>query len=142
MTDRMFSDCCYGTEAQHLPGEPCPQAKGGFGQGERFTPGPWHVGTSTGRNANHVYVRNDAIAQVYGLPMHTSVQELGEMTGPEWRKGEANVHLIAAAPDLYEALEAVAMAYYALHRSRNIDPEESGALVKARGALAKARGGA
>lgn len=26
MSDRMFSDCCYGTNDQHLPTEPCPNA--------------------------------------------------------------------------------------------------------------------
>jgi hypothetical protein len=25
MTDRLFSDCCYGTEQQHAGYEPCPQ---------------------------------------------------------------------------------------------------------------------
>jgi hypothetical protein len=26
MTDRLFADCCYGTEEQHGPNQPCPQA--------------------------------------------------------------------------------------------------------------------
>jgi hypothetical protein len=28
MTDRMFADCCYGSEFQHLPTQPCPQEMG------------------------------------------------------------------------------------------------------------------
>ncbi len=25
MTDRMFADCCYGSDEQHLASDPCPQ---------------------------------------------------------------------------------------------------------------------
>lgn len=27
MTDRLFTDCCYGTADQHGPNDPCPQVK-------------------------------------------------------------------------------------------------------------------
>lgn len=26
MTDRLFADCCYGSELQHMAAQPCPQA--------------------------------------------------------------------------------------------------------------------
>ena len=25
MTDRLFADCCYGSDYQHAPSQPCPQ---------------------------------------------------------------------------------------------------------------------
>lgn len=49
-------------------------------------------------------------------------------------QGEANAHLIAAAPDLYEALENAVAAL----ESWNVSP--IGGLPKMRAALAKARG--
>lgn len=53
-------------------------------QGVGFTPGPWAV------NCSHVYAPDGAImAQVHGLPL------------------VANRNLIAAAPEMYAALERV-----------------------------------
>ena len=60
---------------------------------------------------------------------------------------QPDAHLIAAAPDLYEALEALVDAYASVMHSefdmaQEWDESSSEELVAARAALAKARGGA
>lgn len=69
------------------------------------TPGPWHVGTRSGHNANMVYsydhqeeYGDSAIASAYMVPCNRRVDEVGN------GEGVANIHLIAAAPELLEAL--------------------------------------
>lgn len=62
----------------------------------KFTPGPWRVEV------------DNSSAQVQGFPLITS--ETYTVVGNEGMYGDidtdyANAHLIAAAPDLYEALE-------------------------------------
>ena len=52
---------------------------------KQHTPGPWHVEPAP--NRVHFAVRNDGVHVVTG-----------------WREGAANARLIAAAPDLLEAL--------------------------------------
>jgi hypothetical protein len=80
-----------------------------------FTPGPWHV-------ANSVQIRSerDQIAKVW-------MMRNGE--------GNANASLIAAAPELYEALE-IALNWLA----SDTRPAVMTAHVTAVAALAKARG--
>lgn len=90
----------------------------------KHTPGPWYVSSS---NFNHIIV-----SEADG----TTVGWTTNYPPPENARGEANAHLIAAAPDLLEALEALA------------DDHEFGAtgtirqdhLRAARLAIAKARG--
>ncbi len=81
----------------------------------KFTPGPWHV-------ANGVQIRSqqDQIAKVW-------MMRNGE--------GNANARLIAAAPELYEALHGTLdwLASYPGFGSEQ-------AWLKAHAALAKARG--
>ena len=55
----------------------------------------------------------------------------------------ANAHLIAAAPDMYEALEGMIDMYTALINSGdcgNWDPEEDKEVIAARKSITKARG--
>lgn len=86
----------------------------------KFTPGPWMLSGRT------VYALNDQgfnrfSAQVQDA--HTSAVEL-----------EANARLIAAAPELLEALEALTANY------ADVEPGGSKNVDKARAAIAKATG--
>ena len=102
----------------------------------QWTPGPWSVGRTISRERGAyletpVHVgergnRGNCIALVYlGGPgaIHRDAASL-----------EANAHLIAAAPDLYEALELMTREIVERHDIT------IGTMVKAHAALAKARG--
>ena len=98
----------------------------------KFTPGPW---TTQGWGALWAYIpvndaRHNLVCSMYPDPAH------------DYSRNEvlANAHLIAAAPDLYEALAGIiadddSSTSLALQRSRWDDR-----MVAARAALAKARG--
>ncbi len=87
-----------------------------------FTPGPWHVHDEDGYW--FIYGHND-------FQIHNTFNAGGN---PEGRfMAEANRNLIAAAPELYEALEVL------LGDCAAIGVEPFGA-ERARAALAKARG--
>ena len=81
-----------------------------------FTPGPWWVPPGEDRSGIHVPINSNPhnIATAYFV------------------NGRANAHLIAAAPDLYEALENFT-------RVANLD-ERRAAFNRAVAVLAKARG--
>jgi hypothetical protein len=77
----------------------------------KHTPGPWFVGYRGGANCNAIMARDGGdehhdtgICQVYGLPLHCKTQDVAG--NPRYEKELANAHLVAAAPDLYEALSA------------------------------------
>jgi hypothetical protein len=85
----------------------------------KFTPGPWTVG-GNGGFINQLQI-HPTIGCAYGA-------------GDEVK---ANAHLIAAAPDLYEALEdLICLCEVGLKSDYDINAE----LADARTALAKARG--
>lgn len=91
----------------------------------RWTPGPWLV-SETGS----VVAASDSgyVAEPYD-GRHT-LQNDAAITA-------ANAHLIAAAPEMYEALAAVIGDYEAHMRGHEYVPTP---LIAARAALAKARG--
>lgn len=94
--------------------------------GGQFTRGPWRYAGRLG--FGHLIYPNIAVA--YG----------GEASGRD-EDGEANARLIAAAPDMFEALSRwVDLAETAI-RELGIEPhpDERKCLDLARGALAKAR---
>jgi hypothetical protein len=75
----------------------------------KHTPGPWQVGTPGYGEPGYIYCDNalgSAVAITYGLPLALSVFSRAEE--------EANARLIAAAPDLLEALKAVTPPHRAL----------------------------
>lgn len=66
------------------------------------TPGPWQVQiTPTGKN----YQPGEAVVEVYGSP--SFVAAVGPYGSDVKKKREANAALIAAAPELADALEAI-----------------------------------
>lgn len=96
------------------------------------TPGPWSIHETKGNGGNisdRVEIagpeesrRKHLVASIYGFKL------------PE---GQANAQLIAAAPELYEALEA---AYMVLGPQKSRFKDYVDAVTLARAALAKARG--
>jgi hypothetical protein len=72
---------------------------------DKHTPGPWHNSPKMSSSENHngwgIYVYGKWIADV--SPMN---EENGD---PSW-EGEANIALITAAPDMYEALKLAKVA--------------------------------
>ena len=69
----------------------------------KFTPGPWSQGRN-GHNAAYIYAGDEAVASVYGIPLHTRVSDVQT---EKFANGMANARLIAAAPDMFEALRAI-----------------------------------
>jgi hypothetical protein len=84
----------------------------------KHTPGPWHT---AGDQGVQIRSQRDQIAKVW------------TMRGNEWK---ANARLIAAAPELLEALKDMIV----LQAGTSSDPVET--LRKARAAIAKATTGA
>lgn len=95
------------------------------------TPGPWRVGYANGANASDIRSATDdeGIAQVYGMPLH---RNLDEVAPDRFANGLANARLIAAAPEMLEALEMV------MQHGRIDDSEDR--LNTVASAIAKARG--
>ena len=93
----------------------------------KWTPGPWRVGNRF--TLSGVYAANgDLVANTHGATRNYDVEALVERQG-------ANAHLIAAAPDLYAALEAMTarMSLYSGHHDDALTAMGKAALAKARG---------
>lgn len=85
----------------------------------KWTPGPWWInGQKSVRGPDFEYIAN-----------------------ANWKNGKANAQMIAAAPDLYQALEEMVNEQVD-YMTRNAlgDPEKQFSIKLARAALAKARG--
>ena len=93
----------------------------------KHTPGPWHIGVRTFHAGRDVYGPK-------GEPVAVADQEL---TLPE--ESAANARLIAAAPDLLAALEA--LVGEADLGEVDLDDDDRAKLEQARAAIAKATGG-
>lgn len=65
----------------------------------KFTPGPWKKNQGTIEGAG-----GQQIASLYSFRYHPDIIEAGAQLKVEENE-EANAHLIAAAPELYEACE-------------------------------------
>jgi len=94
----------------------------------KFTPGPWfchYFGTGVGGPEHTVSC---------ATPDHITVAVIGKGLTGEFEEAEANVHLIAAAPELYEALDELD------RYSQDRDYLNSPCAVKVSNVLAKARG--
>ena len=96
----------------------------------KFTPGPWRI-ANNGRSGKKTRTfriwRNDP-----NQPDGDNFRNTGYANISSHVSGEANAHLIAAAPQLYEALECLLNA--TMYRNH---PEESQMAINA---LTKARG--
>lgn len=95
----------------------------------RFTKGPWRVNDD-----------NDQIGDVWSVPENKPVA-MAQITGPVKRREDhseriANAHLMAAAPDLYEALANIVCQFeeaLEMHtpRDREVICQAKAALLKA-----------
>ncbi|WP_044593169.1 hypothetical protein [Cronobacter sakazakii] len=94
------------------------------------TPGPW-VASKTDRGIGPICKDDD---QSYGMILPVAWVEFDERPGVH----QANANLIAAAPDLIEALQ---LSVKAMQEGRLVSyPEWYGTINKARAAIAKAIG--
>ena len=94
----------------------------------KFTPGPWRTNRLVSDKPTIHTVQAD---------IHQTLARLGEVDGRDGDVHKANAQLIAAAPDMYEAL------LYCMYRHNNFEGPDwegdmLGDLVKS--ALKKARG--
>jgi len=97
------------------------------------SPGPWFVHDFSGVNGEKVTPCDFAVSCTTPDQLTVAVMGMGLTGTPkEW---EANARLIAAAPDLLEALEALAD-----HVGYRIGDNECRPLENAIAAIAKARG--
>jgi hypothetical protein len=91
----------------------------------KFTPGPWFAGECS--EVDCVFNKSrSTIAQCFN---HSSIGR---------KDSTFNAKLIAAAPDLYEALSALVKVYSSRYY---LEEDEKRALLDAKNALGKARGG-
>ena len=101
-----------------------------------FTPGPWSAYIDEGA----CIIQSDSSGFAVADANKGSAHPLSDEWDKEWvaeldAQAEANAHLIAAAPDLYAALEAI------ISWDHQLDgPYAWEALEQAKAALAKARG--
>ena len=101
------------------------------------TPGPWMVGVSSKygtNNANIIFSNGgeSSVATVYGLPMNTKLEEVDS----HYAEGLANARLIAAAPDMLEALCALVLNIDAGGPTLDAMRDARAAIVKATGEAA------
>lgn len=97
----------------------------------KWTPGPWEVSGDNGRILSHW----DGIG--YWEIANAAPTGFEGDSGKTYSAGgdrEANARLISAAPDLFEALEAL---FNAIDSSVDLTPE---VMMSARAALSKAKG--
>lgn len=89
---------------------------------EKFTPGPWTAEPMVGRGA-----------WVKGVTGEWAALSCGDTN----ERAQSNASLIAAAPELYEALEGFVI-FHSGHAMANAELQAR--MIAARAALAKARG--
>ena len=98
----------------------------------KHTPGPWYV---TGNLTRYINVRIGG-----GLIQEVASCGPTEADGGYGPQQEANARLIAAAPDLLEALSGMLACWRSVCRAQGWEPEHVVEAVRAQEAIAKATG--
>lgn len=93
----------------------------------KFTPGPWEYSVQKSK------------AGLIGSIQQPGETPFADLTGPD-ETIEANARLIAAAPEMLEALKSVLEDFELLCQQRGIDHALLASLDKPRAAIAKAEG--
>lgn len=109
---------------------------------DTHTPGPWRLDRDYDANEGHIGITSaDGPREWRGL-----AQVVVDLEGDPYTEGEANAHLIAAAPDMAEALEML-LQYEPVREEFRPDNKGDNLFVmartdweRARAALRKARG--
>lgn len=99
-----------------------------------FTPGPWTIGKGADLTPIVMVPCHPSEGTGFAVACVNPLRRMGSVVGDM----NANARLIAAAPDMYEALKT---AEFKLSIHEEGDDEPSGALATIRAALAKAHGG-
>jgi hypothetical protein len=94
----------------------------------KFTPGPW----VTGKLTKNGYRKIDTHGFPHADPHYGLAKVVVQLEGDPYKRGEANAALIAAAPDLYAALDDVLRAHHHSRGDEYVDAAYT-ALAKARG---------
>ena len=99
----------------------------------KFTPGPWRASLDD---------FGDYAIQPAGQELAVAAVVNGDARGllGEASEHAANAHLIAAAPEMYEALQAIDWSAVLLWRDRGDEVVSEEAIKAVRAALAKAEG--
>lgn len=97
-----------------------------------FTKGPWEVKPEE-FNRPYIRIRGTALGGKYKIANVLGLSKDGELYGDD-EETRANAHLIAAAPELYEALEKISVAI----QHNTLDQYAAMMIIKE--LLAKARG--
>ena len=104
----------------------------------KHTPGPWFIRPGYGLLKSEIGPSDRAVAAVWVKEPYRG-QSDGAKEAVTWPEGEANAHLIAAVPELLEALKIVtndlACIIEKAGRQAALDPR----IKKARAAIAKAQ---
>ena len=98
----------------------------------KHTPGPWTVENASGVMLWIGAMRVPDEAR-YGLHTIITGIDIEDLTPEACAIKEANAHLIAAAPDLLEACEAVAATTWSRNTAEKIGAQVRAAIKKARG---------
>ncbi|KAB2792569.1 hypothetical protein F9K96_05350 [Brucella anthropi] len=96
----------------------------------KFTPGPWEWETPLGDDCYSI-VQAGLDAHKWRFIAHISVGKLEEGEFPR-RQCKANANLIAAAPDLYEVVDAMAR-FDGRNNNHHLKSMAKAAIAKARG---------
>lgn len=97
----------------------------------KHTPGPWKAKPSP--------YHDDVFIVQAGMPTNRVLARFGSDDEPVDETDLANAHLIAAAPDMYEALEMVVRGQESAEATGDAEPHPVWEIARA--AFAKARGG-
>lgn len=115
----------------------------------KWTPGPWVISTATqGYDACTVHgverqPTEDGLGKTWVYIRPETLIRDGEFHWPDEQEQLANAHLIAAAPDMAEALANLIARYDEVVTTPDCScGQDDYDVMKARSALSKARGGA
>lgn len=104
----------------------------------KWTPGPWEFFEGED-NEYHGKIRDDILGTIVANDWHIArIWDFNDADNAATEECQANAHLIAAAPELYEALEANMQLVHALTGAT--DDLANNILDLGNKALAKARG--
>jgi beta-phosphoglucomutase-like phosphatase (HAD superfamily) len=118
----------------------------------QHTPGPWRLGNSRGRHVNYIYAHGEipeldkTICHVTGIPMNCKLTDFDNIA---YEERLSTARLIAAAPDLLAALQALTTWATSLSEQSDENAQDllerfrrnhCGAMFAAESAISKALG--